>query len=93
MMKYRRLDQNELKTLEKDFIEFLASQSITADEWENMRKEQQLGLIDIFSDLVFEKVLGVPLKLSQCFLDGHSCCEFEPAHVTPQWANEDAETR
>jgi len=42
---------------------------------------------------VFEKVLGVPLKLSQCFLDGHSCCEFEPVEVTPQWVNEEAETR
>lgn len=27
---------------------------------------------------VFEQVLGVPLVLSQCCRDGHSCCEFQP---------------
>lgn len=25
---------------------------------------------------VFQQVLGVPVELSQCRLDGHSCCEF-----------------
>lgn len=28
---------------------------------------------------VFQKVLGAELKLAQCCLDGHSCCEFQPA--------------
>ena len=27
---------------------------------------------------VFEEVLGVPVTLTQCCRDGHSCCEFEP---------------
>jgi hypothetical protein len=57
-MTYRRLRQDELLTLEKDFIEFLASQSITAGEWDKMEQSKRLGLIDIFSDMVFEKVLG-----------------------------------
>lgn len=26
---------------------------------------------------VYEQVLGVPVKLAQCCMDGHSCCEFE----------------
>ena len=28
---------------------------------------------------VFEKVLGTDLTLTQCCLDGHRCCEFQPA--------------
>lgn len=28
---------------------------------------------------VFQEVLGVPVALTQCCHDGHSCCEFEPA--------------
>lgn len=28
---------------------------------------------------VFQKVLGAELTLAQCCLDGHSCCEFQPA--------------
>ena len=27
---------------------------------------------------VFEEILGSPVALTQCCLDGHSCCEFEP---------------
>jgi predicted ArsR family transcriptional regulator len=42
---------------------------------------------------VFEKVLGIPLRLSQCFLDGHSCCEFEPAEKVPQHVNDPADSR
>ncbi|QDT49730.1 hypothetical protein Pan258_37850 [Symmachiella dynata] len=42
---------------------------------------------------VFEKVLGVPLRLSQCFLDGHSCCEFEPAEVASPPVNNAADSR
>ena len=28
---------------------------------------------------VFRRVLGTDVRLTQCCLDGHSCCEFEPA--------------
>lgn len=59
-MKYRRLDLAELEVLEKDFIQFLAANHITADDWEKMKKEdvvQMNGLLDIFSDLVFDKTL------------------------------------
>lgn len=30
---------------------------------------------------VFERVLGTKMKLSECCLDGHHCCEFE-AHIS-----------
>ncbi len=59
-MKYRRLDLAEFEFLEKDFIQFLAANHITADDWEQMKKEdveQMNGLLDIFSDIVFDKTL------------------------------------
>lgn len=60
-MKYRRLDKEELKELEQEFIQFLASNTVTADDWvklkaENPEKAEQL--IDIFSDIVFDKILA-----------------------------------
>lgn len=33
---------------------------------------------------VFERVLGVPVELTACCLDGHHCCEFRPASVPPE---------
>ncbi|OFY87258.1 MAG: hypothetical protein A3F72_17315 [Bacteroidetes bacterium RIFCSPLOWO2_12_FULL_35_15] len=59
-MKYKRLRPEELQALEKEFVNFLASAQITAQDWEKM-KEQELEkaneLIEVFSDLVYDKVL------------------------------------
>ncbi len=60
-MKYKRLSTEELQILEKEFINFLASAQITAQDWEKM-KNNETGkaeeLIDVFSDVVYDKVLG-----------------------------------
>lgn len=60
-MKYKRLTNEELVALEKEFINFLASAQITGIDWEKM-KSADFGkaeeLIDVFSDLVYEKVMG-----------------------------------
>jgi hypothetical protein len=60
-MRYKRLAPDELKALEPDFINFLSSMQITGSDWEKMKKEENEKaneLVDIFSDLVYEKVLG-----------------------------------
>ncbi|NNK83169.1 MAG: hypothetical protein HKO92_08590 [Flavobacteriaceae bacterium] len=60
-MKYTRLTKEQLEELHKEFINFLATQSITVDEWGDIKinkpevAEQEL---DVFSDLVWEGVLG-----------------------------------
>ena len=60
-MKYSRLTKEQFEELHQEFINFLASQSITADEWEDIKinkpdvAEQEL---DVFSDLVWEGVLN-----------------------------------
>ena len=59
-LKYRRLNTEELEALREDFIQFLAANSITAEDWTTIKTanpEQARKLIDIFSDIVWEKVL------------------------------------
>ncbi len=58
-MKYKRLTNEELQALEKEFVNFLASAQITGPDWEKMKKneiEKAEELIDVFSDVVYDKV-------------------------------------
>jgi hypothetical protein len=60
-MKYRRLTKEQLEEMHPEFINFLATQSITAKEWTDIKKNKPDVAeeeIDIFSDLVWEGVLG-----------------------------------
>ncbi|WP_423818359.1 DUF6495 family protein [Salinimicrobium sp. TIG7-5_MAKvit] len=60
-MKYARLTKEQFEELSQEFINFLASQSITGEEWTEIKTnkpevaEQEL---DVFSDLVWEGVLN-----------------------------------
>jgi hypothetical protein len=60
-MKYSRLTKEQFKELHQEFINFLATQSIDKAEWDKIKiekpevAEQEL---DVFSDLVWEGVLG-----------------------------------
>lgn len=59
-MKYTRLPLQDLKDLEKEFVEFLVLNGIPADEWERLKKEENdkaEAIIDQFSDVVWEGVL------------------------------------
>lgn len=59
-MKFRRLDKEELQEMEPEFIRFLAANTITGDDWEKLKAEnleKAEGLIEIFSDIVFENIL------------------------------------
>ena len=59
-MKFERLTKQQLEELHPEFINFLATQSITADEWKSLKKEKPNVAeeeLDIFSDLIWEGVL------------------------------------
>ncbi|UGU16325.1 DUF6495 family protein [Sinomicrobium kalidii] len=59
-MKYRRLTKEQLEELHREFINFLATQSITAEEWEKLKREKPETAeeeLDVFSDLIWEGVL------------------------------------
>ena len=79
-MKYSRLTKQQLEELQQEFINFLATQSITGEEWTQIKKdkpevaEQEL---DVFSDLVWEGVLN---KVS--FLENVSAMQMHLFHLT-----------
>jgi cag pathogenicity island protein 24 len=59
-MKYKRLSSEELQALEPEFINFLATNSITAPDWVNLKEtnmERVEELIELFSDMVYENIL------------------------------------
>ncbi|MFL5762604.1 MAG: DUF6495 family protein [Bacteroidia bacterium] len=60
-MKYKRLKAEDLQALEKEFIHFLSAAQITGSDWDKMKKENVAGveeLLDVFSDMVYEKITG-----------------------------------
>ncbi|WP_041250254.1 DUF6495 family protein [Christiangramia forsetii] len=60
-MKYARLTKEQLEEMHQEFINFLATQSITGDEWQKIKKDKPETAeeeLDIFSDLVWEGVLN-----------------------------------
>lgn len=59
-MKYSRLTKEQFNELHQEFINFLASQSITATEWATIKKNQPIVAeqeLDVYSDLIWEGVL------------------------------------
>lgn len=60
MPKYRLLTDAELIEMKQDFVNYLVINGITADEWKKLLetdKEKAQSIIDLFSDVVFEKIL------------------------------------
>ncbi|MBT8323233.1 MAG: hypothetical protein KJO94_07135, partial [Eudoraea sp.] len=60
-MKYARLTREQFEEMNQEFINFLATQSTTAEEWETLKTENPEVAeqeLDVFSDLVWEGVLS-----------------------------------
>ena len=60
-MKYSRLTKEQFEELHQEFINFLATQSVTADEWTNLKanKPEMAEMeLDVFSDLIWEGALN-----------------------------------
>lgn len=60
-MKYSRLTKEQFEELHQEFINFLATQSVTADEWTNLKanKPELAEMeLDVFSDLIWEGALN-----------------------------------
>ncbi|MFB1004589.1 MAG: DUF6495 family protein [Bacteroidia bacterium] len=59
-MKYVRLSAEELQELEKEFINFLVVNGITATDWVAIKENEPLNadeIINQFSDVVWESIL------------------------------------
>ncbi|MEM8926848.1 MAG: DUF6495 family protein [Bacteroidota bacterium] len=60
-MRYKRLTKEQQEELYEEFINFLATQSITAEEWSHIKRhkpEVAEEELDVFSDLIWEGVLS-----------------------------------
>jgi hypothetical protein len=81
MAKYRSLTFEELKSMEKEFIDFLVLNGITGDDWEKLKKDNPEGadgICEAFSDVVFTKIL------KKCrYLETHS-----PKHLIAVFCDE-----
>lgn len=79
-MKYTRLTKEQLEELHPEFINFLATQSIDKEEWDELKEnkpEVAEEELDVFSDLVWE---GVLTKVS--FLENISSQQMHLFHLT-----------
>ena len=59
-MKYRILNNTELEPLKDDFIKFLSANTVTGEDWAKIKSNkpnEALKLVEIFSDVVWEKAL------------------------------------
>ncbi len=59
-MKYRQLTTEQLNEMHEEFAKFLATQKIDSDKWQEIKDsnpEMVAEEINLFSDLVWEKVL------------------------------------
>ena len=65
-MKYKRLSKEELEKLEKEFIDFLVVNGISAEDWVEIKtksKDKAEDIVDQFSDVVWEASLRKSLYL------------------------------
>lgn len=59
-MQFRRLTNEELQGLEPEFIQFLASNTVTAQDWVKLKADdpgKANQLLEVFSDIVFTKII------------------------------------
>ena len=60
MSKYRLLTEEELNEFHEEFVKYLVVNGITADQWEEMKKndpDMAGKILNLFSDVVLEGVL------------------------------------
>jgi hypothetical protein len=78
-VKYRQLTSEELAELEKEFVDFLVVNGITADSWESMKQEENekaQRMIELFSDVVFEGVMRKARYIDHVASDSLYCFHF-----------------
>ncbi len=83
-MKYRRLTKEELDTMAEDFAIFLAANSIDNKEWDKIKAQDDDktdALLDLFSDIVFDKALTSAKHLERISETEIYCYLFLPSQA------------
>ncbi|MDA8692670.1 DUF6495 family protein [Saprospiraceae bacterium] len=84
MPKYRLLSPEELVLFEKEFIDYLVVNGITADDWVKMKtidKDKSDNIIDLFSDVILEKVLRRSHYIKKINHDSIFCFNYQSEEV------------
>lgn len=84
MAKYRVLDSEELAAFEKEFVEFLVINSITADDWVKIKTEDQTrtqSIISLFSDVIFEKLMRQTQYVIRRAKNNIACFHFQANQI------------
>ncbi len=79
MQKYRTLSNTELKEFEEEFISFLVVNGIEVKQWEALKadnKEKAEGIIDQFSDVIFESIFRKTLFIDHVSSKSIKCFQF-----------------
>lgn len=80
MPKYRQLTSQELQGLKQEFIKYLIVNGIDADEWTKIQSTDSAKaseISDLFSDVVFEKVLRQAQYLRHTTKDSVHCFHYQ----------------
>ena len=84
-MKYTRLTKEQFEALQEEFTRFLATQSITADEWAKLKADKPEvaeAELDVFSDLVWEGALSAAKYLENTTTDQIFCFAVKEDHLS-----------
>jgi len=82
-MKYRCLHKEELEEVQDEFIRFLAANSITKNDWDNLKShepEKVDKMIEVFSDIFWDKVLE-----NLCWAQIREAKSFKVFQITDKW--------
>lgn len=83
-MKYRRLTKGEFEELHEEFIMFLSANTITGDDWKKIVQEDietADKLMDVFSDIAFQKVLSSASFVERVTDREVMCARFDDAEA------------
>lgn len=83
-MKYRQLTTEQLNEMHEEFAMFLASQKIDSDKWQEIKDtkpEVVVEEINLFSDLVWEKVLSKIKYLTNFSENNLNLFRFDNEHI------------
>lgn len=84
MPKYRLLNAEELELFEKEFIDYLVVNSITADDWVTIKTTDNAKanrILSLFSDVIFEKVLRQAQYVKKVNHDSIMCFHFQSDQI------------
>tara|TARA_B100000745_G_scaffold255591_1_gene178240 strand:+ start:280 stop:741 length:462 start_codon:yes stop_codon:yes gene_type:complete len=83
-MLFKRLTQDELNKLEKEFVEFLVLNGITAEDWEKLKEENPQNasqMIDSFSDVIYASTMRQVKYLERITKNEILCFYCQPEQI------------